>query len=207
MLEKYKKLSIAAKASLWAFLASIIQKGITILATPIFTRVLTTGEYAQYTLYQSWHDIFIIFTSLMVYNYATYSGLSKYEDDQDGFIATAQTLVTGLTVIGFILYFIVNIFKPNFIGFSLPVSILLFFDMLAFAVFNLWASKERYDFKYKLVTILSVIIGMMGPILGLLAIKYLPDKGMGRIYGDGRGDPAYAGELYKYFNWYRYLYL
>ncbi len=183
MLKKYQKLSIVAKASLWAFIANIIQRGVTILATPIFTRILTTSQYAQYTLYQSWHDIFIIFTSLNVFNYATYSGLAKYDEDKEGFIATAQSLVTGLTLLCFVLYFIINIIKNNIIGFPLPIVILLFFDMLAFAVFNLWASKERYNFKYKLVTFASIIIGIMGPILGLLAIKYIPNKGYGRIYG------------------------
>ena len=84
-----------AKASFWAFVANIIQRGISILATPVFTRILTTEEYAQYTLYQSWHDIFIIFTSLNVFNYAAYTAMIKFEDDKDGFISSAQTLTTG----------------------------------------------------------------------------------------------------------------
>ena len=86
MLEKFKKMSVVAKASIWAFFAGLVQKGVSILATPIFTRILTTTEFAQFTLYQSWHDIFIIFTSLNVFNYAVLSGLKEYENDKDTFL-------------------------------------------------------------------------------------------------------------------------
>ena len=110
MLQKYKKMSMAAKASLWAFLANIIQRGVTILATPIFTRILTVEEFAQYTLYQSWNDIFIIFATLNVFNYATYSAMKEFENDRDSFITTAQTLITGLCLTLFVFYYIVHIF-------------------------------------------------------------------------------------------------
>ncbi len=183
MLNKYKKLSVVAKASLWAFIAGVVQKGISILVIPIFTRILTTTEFAQYTLYQSWHDIFIIFTSLNIFNYAIFSGLKEFDDDIDGFIATSQTLVTGLCILSFLIYYIIHIFYGDLIGFSLPIVILMFFDMLFLSAFNIWAAKERYEFKYKLMTFFSILIGILGPVLGLIAIKYIPDKGMGRIYG------------------------
>ena len=183
MIKKYKKMSIMAKASLWAFFASIVQKGITVLATPIFTRILTTSEYAQYTLYQSWYDIFIIFATLNVFNYATYSAMKEFKDDRDGFIATAQTLVTGLCLLCFIIYYVAHIFVGDIIGFPIPIVLIMFLDILFYASFNLWASKERYVFKYKLMTILSVIIGILGPILGLIAIHFSTNRGYGHIYG------------------------
>ena len=183
MLKKYKNLSIMAKASIWTFVASILQRGIVVLATPIFTRILTPSEFAQYSLYQSWYDIFIIFSTLNVFNYATYSAMKEYKDDRNGFIATAQTLITGLCILSFAIYYIFHIFAGDIIGFPLPIIILMFCDILFFSSFNLWAAKERYDFKYKLMTILSVIMGAVGPILGIFLIHFISNKGYGRIYG------------------------
>ena len=183
IISKYKKLSIITKASVWAFIANVVQRGVTVIATPLFTRILTTEEYAQYTLYQSWHDIFIIFVSMNVFNYCTYSAMKEYEDDRDGFIATAQTLTTGLAIICFALYYFVQIICGNVLGFPLPIVILMFVDMVFFASFNLWCTKKRYEFKYRVMTFLSILIGIMGPVLGVLAIYYLPNKGYGRIYG------------------------
>ena len=183
VLNKYNGLSIVTKASLWAFVANMVQRGATIIATPIFTRILTTEEYAQYTLYQSWHDIFIIFASLNVFNYAAYTGLTKYDKDKNGFIATAQTVVTLLTFSCCGLYFVVNLFFKGAIGFSLPIVILMFFDILFFASFNLWTAKERYDFRYKMSTVVSVLMGALGPALGFVAIQFSSNRGYGRIYG------------------------
>ncbi len=183
MLNKYKNLSVVARASLWAFFASLIQKGISILATPIFTRILTTTEFAQYTLYQSWHDIFIIFTSLNVFNYAVLSGLKEYENDKNTFLSSSQILVTGLSVLCFIIYFIINIFFKNITGFPISIMILMFIDILFFSSFNIWAAGQRYEFKYKTMTFLSILIGILGPVAGLIAIHFSPNRGYGRIYG------------------------
>ncbi len=182
MLEKYKKLSVVAKASLWAFFANIIQKGLTILVIPIFTRILTPNEFAQYTLYQSWHDIFIIFISLNVFNYAIYSGMKEFKDDQDGFIATTQSLITGLCVLCFIVYCIVQFFFGDIINFPLYIICIMFLDILFLSVFNIWTAKERYIFQYRLMTFLSILIGLAGPLLGLFAI-FCVSREYGRIYG------------------------
>ncbi len=183
ILYKYKTMSIVAKASIWAFFASIIQKGIIVLATPIFTRILSSEQFAQYTLYQSWHDIFIIFASLNVFNYATYSGLSKYDKDKENFIYNAQILVTGLTLLCCILYYIIHLIIGDILKFPLHIIIIMFLDILFFSSFNLWTTKERFDFKYKLSTVLSVIVGTLGPVLGLILTYYCSNKGYGRIYG------------------------
>ncbi len=183
MIKKYKKLSVVAKASLWALFSNLVQQGMSVLATPIFTRILSAEEFAQYTLYQSWHDIFIIFSTLYVFNYAIYSGLKKYEDDPLGFVATSQSLVTLLSILCFGIYYIVHIFLGDVIGFPLPIVVLMFLDILFFASFNIWAAKERYEFKYKLMTFLSVLIGILGPVFGLIAIHFSKNRGYGRIYG------------------------
>lgn len=179
----YQRQSPMARASLWAFVANIVQRGTSVLATPVFTRLLTTEQYAQYTLYQAWHDIFIIFTSLNLFNHCVMTALTEFEKDRESFIASAQTLITGLTTACFTLYCAAYIFAGNVLGFSLPVMALMFLDLLFFASFNLWAAKERYFFRYKLMTVLSVLIGTMGPVLGVAVVFLFPTKpDYGRIY-------------------------
>lgn len=47
----YNKLNIGIKASIWFMFCNIIQKGITMLTVPIFTRLLSTEEYGIYSVY------------------------------------------------------------------------------------------------------------------------------------------------------------
>ena len=71
MLNKIKKfynnMSIATKAALWFVFCNIMQKGISTITVPLFTRLLTTAEYGTYSLYISWFNILTIVTSLNLY--------------------------------------------------------------------------------------------------------------------------------------------
>lgn len=182
--DRYKSMTVMAKASLWALIAGVLQKGISVLATPIFTRILNTEEYAQYTLYQSWQDIFIIFVSMNVFNYATYTAMVKFENDKEGFISSAQTLVTLLSFIWMSVYFVIHRILGDILDFPLYIVILMFVDMLFFSAYNLWATRKRYEFSYKIMTIVSIILGVSRPVLGFILIKASTENiGYGRIYG------------------------
>ena len=60
----YHKLPVQVKASLWFLICSFLQKGISVISTPIFTRLLSTAEYGQYSVFSSWLGIINIFVSL-----------------------------------------------------------------------------------------------------------------------------------------------
>lgn len=200
--EKYKKSSVIAKASFWAFVSNIIVKASNVISTPIFTRLLTTEEYAQYTLYISWQEIFRIFVTLNVFNYATYTAMVKYENDRDGFIRSAQALVTTLSLLGFGIYYIIESAAGNVIGFPLPIVFLMFLELIFISSYNLWLQKKKYDYQYKLMTVLSVLIGFLNPLLGYIGILYSENRGYGRIYGAvsahiGIGIFIYIYNIYK----------
>lgn len=42
---KYNKMSVPLKASLWYTISNILVKGISLLSTPIFTRVMSQDQY------------------------------------------------------------------------------------------------------------------------------------------------------------------
>lgn len=182
-LNKYSNLSVIAKASFWALFAGVMQKAVSVIATPVFTRLLTTEEYAQYTLYQSWQGIFRIFISLNVFNYATYTAMVKFEDDRNGFITSAQTLVTVLSLAGIGLYYIVYMFWGDIFGFSLLITVLMFLEIVFISSYNLWLQKKRYDYQYRIMTFVSVLNGVLQPVLGYIGVCFFESRGDGRIYG------------------------
>lgn len=72
--EKYSALSKPIKASLW-YMCNVINKAIALLATPIFTRIMTKDKYGTFAVFQSRYSILIIFASLNVF-----LGVSKWND-------------------------------------------------------------------------------------------------------------------------------
>ena len=78
---------------------SILQRGISVITTPIFTRLLTTEEFGLYSVYVSWENIFIIFTSMRL-DYTVFNkGMSKYKNNRNGYVASMQIITSILTVI------------------------------------------------------------------------------------------------------------
>ena len=63
-LDMYRSLHITIKASFWFTVASLFQKGLAFLATPIYTRLLSTEDYGIYSVYVSWLGVITIFATL-----------------------------------------------------------------------------------------------------------------------------------------------
>ena len=94
-IEKYKSMSVQARAALWFVACSFLQKGISFITVPIFTRLLSTDQYGTYSLYLSWLQILTIFTSLYLYNGVLDNAMAKFKDDRDRYISSMQ----GLTLV------------------------------------------------------------------------------------------------------------
>ena len=55
IIQKYKNSNVAIKAALWFTICNLLQKGITMISMPIFTRLLSTEQYGVLTIYNSWY--------------------------------------------------------------------------------------------------------------------------------------------------------
>ena len=105
---KYKNIPIEVKASIYYAICSIIQKCIVLITLPLFTRLLTTTQYGEYSIYQSWMSIVIIFATLNLQYGSFDTAMIKFENDRDRYISSVQGLVTLLTLIIFIVYLFNN---------------------------------------------------------------------------------------------------
>ena len=72
LLDKYHSMHIAAKAAFWFMVCSFLQKGMSIITTPVFTRLLSTEQYGQFTVYSSWLNILTVITTLRL-NYSVFN--------------------------------------------------------------------------------------------------------------------------------------
>ena len=94
---KYRSLSVQAKAALWFTICSFLQKGISFITVPIFTRLMSTEEYGTYTVYLSWLQILTIMTSLYLFNGVYDNAMAKYEKQRDEYTSAMQGLTLVIT--------------------------------------------------------------------------------------------------------------
>ncbi|MCD7892801.1 MAG: oligosaccharide flippase family protein [Erysipelotrichaceae bacterium] len=167
---RWKTFSPAAKASIVLMVSQVIQKGLSVITSPIYTRLLTTDEYGQVSLFFSWYEILIIFTGLCLSKGVFNNGMMDFKNDRDRFswslyiLALVSTIIAGAVVTLFCVY--IN----NFL--DLPLYLIIYmFILLAFEEgYSLWVVRQRFEYKYKATFFASIIIAVVSPICGILAI-------------------------------------
>lgn len=214
LLKKYNELSEPVKASFWYTICNVINKGIALLSTPIFTRVMTESQYGTFAIFQSWYSIIIIFTSLNIFMSSYQKGLLLYKNDKASFTSTQLGLTTTITLFFILIY----MFNPRLWSSIFELQPVLMFamglELLFMPALEFWSTKQRFDFKYKkyvAVSILMTIISLGGGVLAVLSTSH---KVEARVYTDvlskvlfsafffclifKRGKKFYSLEYWKY---------
>lgn len=179
----YKNLSAPIKASIWFTVSNVIQKGIALLSTPIFTRLMTTEQYGVYSVYQSWYSIISIFATLNLYAGVYNNGLLKAdtESKKQSFTSSMLGLSTTITCILFVIYLVGCDFWTSLLDLS-PIFMFAMFAELLFApAFSFWSAKERFDYKYKKLVGITVLMGIFSPLLGVIAVIDTEHKTEARV--------------------------
>lgn len=180
-IEKYNQMSDVAKATLWFFACNMLQKCISMITTPIFTRLLSTEQYGIYNTYVSWMQIFtIIITARLDYGVFN-KGMSKYSEDKDEYVSTMQVLSSGLTLVVLMIYLIFSKYINQATGLSTFVTVAMCFEVMFTSAISFWMVRQRYDYKYKLVVGISLAIAICNTGLGILGVLLTNYSGFGRI--------------------------
>ena len=170
LLEYYKKIPTPAKASLWFTISSVIQKGISLLSTPIFTRLLTTEQYGIYSVYQSWYSIILVFATLNLYAGVYNNGMTKWPDKRHVYTSSLLGLSTTCTIVLFFVYLILKDFWNGLFGLSTIFVLAIFIEALFVPAFSFWSTSQRFDYNYKKLVLITIGIGLMSPIIGVLSV-------------------------------------
>jgi len=91
--EHYDNLSKVKRATVWITFCSFLQRGISFITVPIFTRLLSTSEYGSFSVYQSWESMAIYVVTLGVTYGGFNNGMMRYKDDREGYTSSVMGLV------------------------------------------------------------------------------------------------------------------
>lgn len=180
---KYKKMSQITKASLWYAICNIMQKGIAFIVIPIYTRVLSTTEYGQYSVFQSWCNILIIFATLNLYCGVFTKAMVDFDDDKDRYTSSMQGLSTILTSVLFVIYIIFHVFWNKILGMDTFTVVLMFIYFVTFPAFSFWSVRQRVEYKYKKMVIVTLITSVMTPVVSIALLVYTTLRANAVIWG------------------------
>lgn len=184
IIDKYKNLSLPVKAAFWYTICNFFNKGIALLTTPIFTRILTEEQYGTFAIFQSWFNILVIFTSLNIFMGGYTKGLLLYKDDADGFTSSQLSLTSIITLIFFSIYLLNVNFWTKIFELSPVLMFAMFVELLTIPALDFWMSRHRFDYKYHKVVIITMLMNVLSIVISVVAIVNTEYKLEARVFGD-----------------------
>lgn len=170
ILKKWNSLSKPAKASLAFVFSSFIIKGISFVSTPIFTRLMDTTQYGVISTYNSWISIIDVFACLGLTSVGIINvGLNENKSSKAEYMSSMLGLCNINTILVFsVLYIIQRTFRP--INISNSLLLLMFIHLLFNPAQIFWITKERYEYNYRIPTIITVLSALLGQVISMIAV-------------------------------------
>ena len=180
---KYQELPVQGKATLWFLLCSVLQKGISVLTTPFFTRLMDTSEYGVFNVFLSWQGIVAAIVILTLPWGVVEQGLVKYTDKRDIFTSSTLGLMTTLSLVWFCIYLLNKSWWNNIFSLTTLQTIALFSITWSSSVFTFWSINQRIDYNYKSLVALTIVVSILKPLIGIILVIKFEDRVTARILG------------------------
>lgn len=179
---RYKNFPVEVKSTLWFVVCNVLQRGISLISTPIFTRLLTTEQYGVYSVYQSWYSIIAVFATLNLYCGVFNNGLTKYPEDRSGFTSAMQGLSTTVTLVLVVIYLLGMSFWNKMFQLDTIFILLIFIELLFVPAFQFWSVGKRYEYKYHGLVAITLFISILSPIVGIISVICTEYKAEARVF-------------------------
>ncbi len=169
----------AVKAGFWYTICRFLIKGLAFLTTPFFTRMMTVGEYGEFSNIQFWLNILAYATGLELY----YTVMVAKHDHSDDIPAYTSSILT-LSVISTVCVTLIIFFMGD--GFYQITSIkrsylpLISLYLIGDSAFSIMQTRHRAFYRYKMYTLMTLVYSVLATGLSLFLVYILPEN---RVFG------------------------
>lgn len=180
---QYKNLPTSVRATAWFACCSFLQRGISMLTTPIFTRLLTPAEYGQFGVFNSWMSILSVFVTMNMFSGMFLQGFVKFEDRRECFASAVQGLCTTLTAAWLAIYLLFRDFWNRLFSLTTVQMLAMLLMIWASAMAGFWSVKQRNGLQYQKLVVCSLLVSFLNPIVGIFLVLHAEDRVTARIFG------------------------
>ncbi len=180
IIQKYKSMSAPLKSGVWFTLCGFLQKAISMICTPIFTRILTEKQYGRASTFAAWQVVIDLLVTLTLYR--SIMNLYVKYDNKKQVLSTVCSLSMVITVLWTIVAFVFINPLCKFIGLSKPLVICLFLYSIGEALIQCWLTYKRYVYAYKQAIFVSLVITIMSGFGGVFCIIFVEASAEWKIY-------------------------
>lgn len=181
--KKMQGIPAQVHAAFWYLICSFLQKGISVITTPIFTRIMTTEEYGRYSVFNSWMEIVATFVTLNIASGVYMRDLVKFENRRREYTSSMQGLMALMVAGWSLLYLLTHDFWNRLFSLTTVQMLAMLLMIWMTEAFKLWSASQRVNFRYRNLVILTVLVSIAKPMVGIFLVIHARDKVTARILG------------------------
>lgn len=171
------------KSGIWYTISSVAIRAVSIITSPIYTHMLSTSDYGIANTFNSWIEIFNIFTCLCIV-YSIGRAKLDFGEKFDEYMSCLQGLSSSFAAIVLVIAFIFRNKISELIGYEVPLVIVLFVYLVISPSVEYTLQKYRYEYKYKENILISLITCIGTVAMSILLMLLFNDKRyFGKIIG------------------------
>ena len=193
---KWKEIPAAVKASAAYAACSVLQRCLSFITMPLFTRLLTVEQYGQSTIYSSWSGILTIFITLNLAYGSFSTAMVKFENCRDEYISSVEGICLSLAVVFCLIYLPFRHMWNRLFELPTLFILLMVLEILCSTAVQLWSGKKRFEFRYKSVIAVTLLSSAVAPATAFLLVSCCAEKGYARIAGYAAANIVAGGILY-----------
>lgn len=178
--------SEAAKSAVVFTFAILLSRGISIISTPIFTRIMPPDQIGVVGLFSSYLTIISSISSLALNSGGFMVGLKEFTGKRDEYVSSILTLTTITAGILLLVFVSAPSFWAELLGLPIGLVLLLLFGCLVTPAYEFWLMRQRYEYQYKkaaTITVLTSVISTVFAVFAVILARDIPEHlGEIRLY-------------------------
>lgn len=170
-LSTFKNLPPTAKAAICFTICNLFLKGVNMLTTPMFTRLLPEYEYGTLSLFMSYEQCFLIFATWEIALGAYQKGIFKYKNNLEFFSTSTQLITNLITIAVFTIVFVFKDLVYQFTGMDTDILVLLFIFLMMQPAYSSFLIRKQANYDYvpvMIVTTLYTFLNLIVPVICIL---------------------------------------
>ena len=176
IIRKFKTASPVVKASMALLFANLVLKGLSLISGPIFTRIMSEEQYGIVSTFASWESLLTVIITLNLSAGVFNNGMLDFKEDRDSFQFSLLTVSSSLAIVGFVIFLIFR--APLLKLFEIPALAvyLMFLKFLFVPAYSYWSGRQRYEYKYKALTIITIGSAVLSMAIGIVGVLHVDDS-------------------------------
>lgn len=178
-----EKQKAAGKSAVWYTFATFLTKGLGFITIPIFTRIMTTGEFGLFNNFAAWQIILLAVFSLESYATLNRARLDMHGKELQEYQFTILTCGTGLAFLLGVFLVVLPTVPEMVTDLDRQYLYVMVLYLMFYPAFSMFQTLQRVQYRYKLSAGLSLVSSLAATILSVILVISLPDALMGRVVG------------------------